>query len=112
MCRVASPDRNLRVFAPLRPFLFLLLLSSCVPSATPDVLNSTPGAPVTVTDEQVITTAFTLRYPSGWRVITSQAGASPGVTLVATGDCELVVVGSGEVEVPDVSPDCCSVNLP
>ncbi len=59
-----------------------------------------------VTGSRYENEAFSLTYPSGWRVITSPADAPPGVTLVAPGDCALIVVAAAPVEPPTV-PEAC-----
>ncbi len=70
-------------------------------------MSATPGEAVVVTDSGYENDAFSLTYPTGWRVITSPADAPPGVTLVAPGDCALIVVAAAPVDPPTV-PDACT----
>lgn len=91
----------------LCPLWFILFISACVPAATPPpVLEATADAAVVVTDSSYQNDAFRLIYPRGWRVITSPAGAPPGVTLVAPGDCALIVVSTASLDAPAV-PEAC-----
>ena len=73
---------------------------------TPPILSATPGEAVVVTGSRYENEAFSLIYPSGWRVITSPADAPPGVTLVAPGDCALIVIAAAPVDPPTV-PEAC-----
>jgi hypothetical protein len=87
-------------------WLIALLFAACIPAQTPAILDATPGAGAVVTDDTYRTDAFSLRYPSGWRVITSQAGVPPSVTFVAAGDCALILVSSVPIEQPPKSSTC------
>lgn len=89
----------------------VLCFAACIPAQTPPILNATPAAGVSVTDGSYRSEAFSLRYPSGWRVITSQAGAPPSVTLVAPGDCALIVVSSTPIEAPPTSSACAEPDI-
>jgi hypothetical protein len=92
-------------------WFLLLVVSACIPAQTPPILDATPAAGVSVTDDSYRSEAFSLRYPSGWRVITSQAGAPPSVTLVAPGDCALIVVSSTPIEAPPTSSACAEQDI-
>ena len=70
----------------------ILLFAACVPAEVPPVLSATAGSAVMVTGRSLRERSFSLTYPTGWRVITSPADAPPSVTLVAPGDCALIVV--------------------
>lgn len=86
--------------------MLFLFAAACVPAVTPPILSATPGEPVIVTGSVYENDRFSLTYPSGWRVITSPADAPPGVTLVAPGDCALIVVAIAPVDPPTV-PEAC-----
>lgn len=58
-------------------------LAGCVPARTPPLLNFTPGPPAVITDETFSNSAFSVRYPAGWRVVTGAADAPPSVIFVA-----------------------------
>jgi hypothetical protein len=64
---------------------------------------------VQVTDGTVITSAFRVARPDGWRVITSPADVPPFVIFVAPDDAALVLVSSSGLDDnpprPDVSDD-------
>ena len=49
---------------------------------------------------------FSVVYPTGWRVITSPAGAPPSVTFVAPGNCALIIVASESITQSITSPSC------
>lgn len=87
--------------------LLLAVCAACIPAETPAVLLNTPGPPVTITGDQVITTTFAVRYPSGWRVITSEASAPPTVTLVAPDDCTIIVVSVGSIDPTGYNVEKC-----
>lgn len=80
--------------------LIVLLALACVPATLPPQLAHTPGPPVIITERQYDAGAFRLRYPAGWRVISSAAGAIPAVTLVAPGDEALIFVTLGDGDSP------------
>ncbi|MDZ4771232.1 MAG: hypothetical protein SGJ24_19085 [Chloroflexota bacterium] len=80
------------------------------PNRVPPNLDSDAARGVTITDDTVITGAFRVDYPVGWRVITSAADAPIAVTLVAPGDCEVIVIGVESVAAPDL-PACADVMI-
>lgn len=104
--RISFPLRSL---CPL--WLTVLVFTACIPAQTPPILDATPGAGAVITADTYRSASFSLRYPSGWRVITSQAGASHGVTLVAPGDCALILVSSAPIEQPLTSPACAEPDI-
>lgn len=75
----------------------LLLLAGCTPYAAPAHLTHTPGPPVVIADGIFRTIRFSVTVPQGWRAVTSPASLPPSVVL-AGGDCELIVVGEGDLE--------------
>lgn len=86
-------------------WLMILLFSACVPAATAPSPDVTSGAAVVVTGDTYRNDVFSVAYPSGWRVITSPAGAPPSVTFAAPGDCPLIVVSSAPLEQPPACAD-------
>lgn len=84
----------------------LLLLAGCVPATPPPHLLNTPGAPVIVDGDRVITAAFRVRAPSGWRIILGAASAPPSVTFAAPDNCGLIVVSAAPIDPPPL-PDGC-----
>lgn len=92
-------------------WFIVFLFAACIPAQTPPILDATPAAGVSVTDDIYRSEAFSLRYPSGWRVITSQAGAPPSVTLVEPGNCALIVVSSTPIETPPTSSACAEPDI-
>jgi len=56
---------------------FIMLLAACTPAQPPPSLSATPGAAVVVTRDTYRNDLFSVEYPSGWRVVTSPAGAPP-----------------------------------
>jgi len=75
-------------------------LAACIPATTPPQLDYTPGAPVTVTDDRITTTAFTVTRPDGWRVITSAADAPLMLILVSPDDAALMVLSTDGIGEP------------
>lgn len=86
--------------------LIVLLFAACTPAQTPALLGSTPGAAVVVTEDTYRSDLFTVRYPAGWRVITSQAGDPPTVTFVSPDNCALIVVSTSPITEPPESNAC------
>ena len=84
----------------------LLLFSASIPAEAPPNLSATMGAAVMVTRNRYQNDRFSLEYPTGWRVITSPAGAPPNVTLVAPGNCALIEVSSTPLDRAPDSPSC------
>jgi hypothetical protein len=87
-------------------------LAACVPAAAPPQLTHTPGQSVTITEETFANAAFALRYPRGWRVVTGAAAASPTVTLIAPGDCALIIVSAARIDPPPALSATCSDAYP
>ncbi|MBI5668282.1 MAG: hypothetical protein HZC41_09770 [Chloroflexi bacterium] len=81
-----------------------MLLSGCIPARTPPQLAFTPGAPAVVTDETFTNSAFTVRYPAGWRVVTGAADAPPSVTFVAADEVSTVTLQVEPLEEPERDP--------
>lgn len=88
---------RLCIIAPLRYVLLLFVIAGCIPARTPPQLAFTPGAPAVITDETFTNSAFTVRYPTGWRVVTGAADAPPSVTFVAADEVSTVTL---QVEPP------------
>ncbi|MEO8395334.1 MAG: hypothetical protein ABI700_20230 [Chloroflexota bacterium] len=84
----------------------ILLFAACIPASPPANVGATPGAAAIVTQDRYQNDVFSVTYPTGWRVITSPAGAPPSVTFVAPGDCGLVIVTSAPLKDVPHSPAC------
>lgn len=80
--------------------ILLLILAACSPPQTPEQLNFTPGAPITITDDRYVTGAFSVRYPPGWRVITTPAEAPPGAIFAAPDNAALIVLSISPIGTP------------
>ncbi|MBZ0278200.1 MAG: hypothetical protein K8I60_18785 [Anaerolineae bacterium] len=78
--------------------LVSLILAACVPAQTPPQLAYTPGPAVIVTDRVYESAAFTVRYPSGWRVVTGAADAPLSVVFVAPDEVSTIRVQVGGLE--------------
>ena len=87
-------------------WLILVFVSACIPAQTPPVLNAAPAAGAIITRDSYRNDLFSVAYPTGWRVITSPVGSPPSVTLVAPGNCALIVVSSAPLGQPPTSPSC------
>ena len=87
-------------------WLILLLVSACIPASPPANVSATPGESAVITGDSYRNDIFSLEYPTGWRVITSPAGAPPSVTLVAPGNCDLIIVASAAITESIRSPSC------
>jgi len=78
--------------------LGLVLLAACIPAETPPQLAYTPGPAVVVTDRVYESSVFTVRYPSGWRVVTGAADAPPSVVFVAPDEVSTITLQTGTLE--------------
>ena len=93
-------------------FLWLiLLLAACIPAATPANIAATPGEAAVITRDTYQNDVFRVVYPTGWRVITSPAGAPPSVTFVAPGNCALIIVASDSAPQSLTSPSCAQPDI-
>jgi len=84
----------------------ILLFAACIPASPPENINATPGESAVITGNSYQNDLFSLKYPEGWRVITSPAGAAPSVTFVAPGNCALIIVSSAKITESITSPSC------
>ncbi len=105
---------NTRGFSIWRWVCGLLLCVSlvrCVPAQVPVQLAATPG-PIAVIERDVYNTnLFSVSIPEGWRVITGSALFPPSVTLVAPGDCMLIVISlESNVQTPS-APNCAAETM-
>jgi hypothetical protein len=89
----------------------LLLIAGCVPATPPPHLANTPGAPVIVDGDRVITAAFRVRAPAGWRIILGAASAPPSVTFAAPDNCALIAVSAAPIDPPSPSDRCPPVEM-
>ncbi len=83
---------------------YVFVLSACIPAQTPPQLAFTPGAPATITDELFTNSAFSVRYPSGWRVVTGAADAPPSVTFVAADEASTITLQTNPPDEPQRDP--------
>ena len=81
-----------------------MLFSGCIPAQTPPQLAFTPGAPAVITDELFTNSAFSVRYPTGWRVVTGAADAPPSVTFVAADDVTTITLSTAAPGEPERDP--------
>ena len=93
-----------------------VLLAACIPAKVPSNLDDTPGPAVVVSDHTFENSQFTVRYPDGWRVVTSEAQAPPSVIFVAPDDVATIQLMVGPLENanfndPKVQVDVRSVTL-
>jgi hypothetical protein len=108
-------------YQPLKTGLWLVmvgvaLLAGCVPARVPENLDDTPGPPVVVADQLYENSAFTARYPEGWRVVTSEARATPGAIFVAPDERTTIQLSVGGLEAgsfsnPDIQIDIRGLTL-
>jgi hypothetical protein len=89
----------------------LLLIAGCVPATPPPHLANTPGAPVIIDGDWVITSAFRVRAPAGWRIILGAASAPPSVTFAAPDNCALVIVSAAPIDPPAFPNGCPPVEI-
>lgn len=89
--------------------LFLILFAACqslVPAQSPPQLSHTPGAPISITDNQIDAGWFTLDYPDGWRVVTSIALEPLELVLVSPDDAMVInIYTRSSCAIPDVTPE-------
>ncbi|MEO8608265.1 MAG: hypothetical protein ABI690_10305 [Chloroflexota bacterium] len=92
------------------------MLAACIPAKVPSNLDDTPGPAVVVSDHTFENSQFSARYPDGWRVVTSEAQATPSVIFVAPDDVATIQLLVGGLENanfnnPKVQTDVRSVTL-
>jgi hypothetical protein len=92
----AKNPLRLRAFVTLCYVFFFV--SACIPAKVPDQLDDTPGPAVVVTDRTYETGQFIARYPDGWRVVTSEAGAPQAVIFVAPDEKSTIRLLIGSLE--------------
>jgi hypothetical protein len=90
----------------MRRLIAALLLAGCVPATPPPHLVNTPGAPVIVDGDRVITAAFRARAPAGWRIILGAASAPPAVIFAAPDNCALIAVSAAPIDAPPLPKTC------
>jgi hypothetical protein len=93
-----------------------IILAACIPAKVPSNLDDTPGPAVVVTDKTFENSAFTARYPDGWRIVTGEAQAAPSVTFVAPDEQSTIqlIVGTldnASFNNPDVQTDIRSLTI-
>ena len=79
-------------------FLFLAACAPIVPATTPPQLAFTPGPPVVVTNRVYETVDFTVRYPSGWRIVTSAADQPTSVVFVGLDEQATITLRVGALD--------------
>jgi hypothetical protein len=82
--------------------VLLLLLTACgklAPANLPAQLENTPGAPIMITTDYYETEVFRLRYPDGWRVVTSASSLPPSVIFASPDETSLIIVSSEPFDV-------------
>lgn len=82
----------------------VVLFAACTPYQSPEFLQNTSGAPITLYDQTYTGEGFSISYPSGWRVITPPADAPESVVLAGE-NCQIIYVSTVAVEPPS-SPEC------
>jgi len=99
-------DAQSCALAKLFPFIFaismilLLLFAGCVPAKVPPQLDATPGPAVVITEQEYDAGAFKVRYPAGWRVISSAAGSPATVIFASPDDTAIMLFGVDAAEAP------------
>ncbi len=87
-------------------FVCLLALAACIPAKTPPQLAATAAPGIVVSGDRYDAGAFRLRFPSGWRAITSPAGAPLSAIFAAPDNCTLIAVSSAPLDAPQ--PSACA----
>lgn len=76
---------------------FIILCSACgklAPLESPAPLENTAGAPIMITSDTYTTDAFQVRYPDGWRVVTSASVNLPSVIFASPDEASLIVIST------------------
>jgi hypothetical protein len=81
------------------------LLAGCVPAQEPDVLKASPGPGFIVTDRMYENSAFTARYPSGWRVQSGEAIQPPSVLFIAPDEVSYIQLQVGTLDAGNFPAD-------
>lgn len=80
--------------------LCLWLCAACIPTTTPPQLAASPGPAVRVMADEYDSGVFRVRYPAGWRVITSAAEQPASVIFAAPEADALILLGTHPQEAP------------
>jgi hypothetical protein len=86
-------------------YIVLLLMAGCVPAETRIDLDATPGPPVVITEDRYTTTAFSVTYPTAWRVVTSPTFAAPWVVFVRPDEAALIALAVEGDDIADLLPE-------
>ncbi|MCU0497025.1 MAG: hypothetical protein MUF87_06700 [Anaerolineae bacterium] len=78
---------------------------ACIPANAPPQLSFTPGPPIVIANQWYNTEQYRLRYPVGWRVITSAADQVPSVILAAPGNEALIIISHQNIIHPPTLSD-------
>lgn len=95
-----APTKLGSLFVLANCLLFSLVFAGCVPATVPPQLDATPGPAVVVTDQEYDAGAFKVRYPAGWRVISSAATSTATVLFAAPDHTAIMLFGVDAVEAP------------
>jgi hypothetical protein len=93
-------------FAPAPHFLlslclfFVFIFAGCVPAKVPPQLDATPGPAAVITEQEYDAGAFKVRYPAGWRVITSAATSPTSVIFTSPDDAAIMLFGVDVSDAP------------
>lgn len=80
------------------PALLLAACGSLAPAATPAHLEHTPGPPVILTGSIYDAGVFSLRYPSGWRIVTGAASSPAWVGFVSPDEDAVLVFSAAPLD--------------
>jgi hypothetical protein len=80
------------------------ICTGCIPATVPDNLDDTPGPPVIVADGYYQSDVFSVRYPVGWRIVTSEASAPASVIFVAPDEVSTIRLSVAPMDVSGLDP--------
>jgi hypothetical protein len=83
-----------------------LVLAACIPARTPPQLAATAASGIVISGDSYDAGAFRVRVPTGWRAITSPAGAAPSVIFASPDNCALIAVSAAPLDAPQ--PSACA----
>ena len=99
--RIVGADQRVRPMSRIHLFCLLIFcFTACVPAIVPPQLTYTPGPTVRLSDLVYESAQFRVRYPPGWRVITSAASSTATVIFAAAEGDALIMVGADLTEAP------------
>jgi hypothetical protein len=94
--------RFIWIFLPL----WIAACTPLIPATTPPQLEHTPGAFVSIDDDQFDAGFFRVDYPDGWRTVKTSVATAPLEVVFASPDNSMTLrIVEGDAPFPESTPD-------